>query len=113
MSVSHINDIEELPNHFLKELRVFFEDYKKLENKTVDVEEFQNKEVAQQLVKQSMVDYKNLIKLSEPRPRKSTCTQLRVMKIHSWPISKKQFVFHYTVLASANYQIPQSSKPKR
>lgn len=62
MSVNHINDISELPTHFLKELRIFFEDYKKLENKTVDVEEFQNREVAQQVVKQSMVDYKNLIK---------------------------------------------------
>ena len=56
------NDIEELPKHFLRELRIFFEDYKKLENKTVDVEEFQNREVAQGLVKQSMVDYENLIK---------------------------------------------------
>src|SRR5690554_6825137 len=35
MSVAHINDISELPTHFLKELRQFFEEYKKLENKHV------------------------------------------------------------------------------
>ena len=32
MSFNHINDISELPEHWLKELRNFFEDYKKLEN---------------------------------------------------------------------------------
>lgn len=61
MSVSHMNDIAELPSHFFKELRNFFEDYKKLENKTVEVEEFQNAEVARQIVRQSMVDYKKYI----------------------------------------------------
>src|SRR6478735_129916 len=30
MSVNHINEIEELPTHFILELRNFFEDYKKL-----------------------------------------------------------------------------------
>lgn len=57
MSVNHINKIEELPNHWLKELRSFFEDYKKLENKTVIVEEFQNRETAFEVIKQSMLDY--------------------------------------------------------
>lgn len=42
MSVEHINDISELPNHFIRELRSFFEDYKKLEHKEVIVEEFQD-----------------------------------------------------------------------
>jgi inorganic pyrophosphatase len=58
MSVSHINDISELPEHFLKEMRNFFEDYKKLENKTVQVEEFQNAAAAKEIVNQSIVDYK-------------------------------------------------------
>jgi len=57
MSVNHLNDISELPPHFFKELRNFFEDYKKLENKTVQVEEFQNAEVAKRIVKKSMEDY--------------------------------------------------------
>ncbi|PUZ25981.1 inorganic pyrophosphatase [Chitinophaga parva] len=50
MSVNHINDISELPQHFLEEMRHFFEEYKKLERKTVKVEEFQNREKAQQIV---------------------------------------------------------------
>ena len=39
-SVNHIKDISELPPHTIAELRNFFEDYKKLENKTVQIEEF-------------------------------------------------------------------------
>ena len=57
MSVNHINDVSELPEHFFKELRAFFEDYKKLEHKTVVVEDFQDKAVALDIVKQSIVDY--------------------------------------------------------
>lgn len=57
MSVNHINNIEELPPHSLKELRNFFEDYKKLENKEVVVEEFQNKQTALKIIEQSIVDY--------------------------------------------------------
>lgn len=50
-SVNHINDISELPQHFISEMRSFFEDYKKLENKTVIVEEFQDNVVAKEIVK--------------------------------------------------------------
>jgi inorganic pyrophosphatase len=57
MSVNHFNDISELPEHFLKELRNFFEDYKKLENKTVVVEEFQDAATAKEIVKKSIQDY--------------------------------------------------------
>ncbi|MFT6981280.1 MAG: inorganic pyrophosphatase [Crocinitomicaceae bacterium] len=62
MSVNHINDISELPEHFFKELKNFFEDYKKLENKTVEVAEFQNAEKAKEIVAQSMLDYEEYIK---------------------------------------------------
>jgi inorganic pyrophosphatase len=62
MSVNHIKDISELPEHFFKELKNFFEDYKKLENKTVEVAEFQNAEKAKEIVKQSMLDYEEYIK---------------------------------------------------
>lgn len=58
MSVNHINDISELPEHSLRELQNFFEDYKKLENKTVEVEEFQNAKAAKEVILQSMKDYK-------------------------------------------------------
>lgn len=61
MSVNHINDISELPEHFFLELRNFFEDYKKLEHKTVEVEDFQNAEVARQIVLKSMEDYKDFM----------------------------------------------------
>ncbi len=61
MSVNYINDIEELPRHFFREMKNFFEDYKKLEKKTVQVEEFQNARVAREIINQSIVDYKSLI----------------------------------------------------
>ncbi len=57
MSVNHISDISELPPHSVKELRSFFEDYKKLENKSVVVEEFQGKQVAMEVIQQSIIDY--------------------------------------------------------
>ena len=62
MSVNHFNDISELPQHFSKELRNFFEDYKKLENKSVIVEDFQNAKVAREIVLKSFVDYIELLK---------------------------------------------------
>jgi inorganic pyrophosphatase len=58
-SVSHFNDVNELPQHFLSEMRSFFEDYKKLEKKTVVVEEFQGREEALQIIDQALIDYKN------------------------------------------------------
>jgi inorganic pyrophosphatase len=61
MSVNHINDASELPQHFFNELQNFFEDYKKLENKTVEVRDFQNAAVAREIILQSLVDYKQLI----------------------------------------------------
>ncbi len=62
MSVNYFNDVSELPQHFLKELRNFFEDYKKLENKTVEVEDFQSAEVAKKIILQSMKDYDEVMK---------------------------------------------------
>lgn len=58
MSVSHIEDVKDLPPHFLKELKSFFEDYKKLENKEVSVDEFQGKEEAIKILEKAIVDYK-------------------------------------------------------
>ena len=65
MSVNHINDISELPPHSLLELRSFFEDYKKLENKEVIVEDFQDRNVAMEVLKQSILDYDE--KFTKPR----------------------------------------------
>ena len=57
MSVNHINDISELGPHFVKELRTFFEDYKKLEHKTVEVEEFQHADTARTILLRAIEDY--------------------------------------------------------
>lgn len=58
MSVAHINDISELPNYFIEELRHFFEEYKKLENKVVKIEEFQGARLAKKIIQHSINDYK-------------------------------------------------------
>ena len=52
-SVNHIDDIGDLPPHFISELRAFFEDYKKLENKSVVIEEFGGKAMAQRIIQES------------------------------------------------------------
>jgi inorganic pyrophosphatase len=59
-SVKHYNNIEELPKHFFDELRHFFEEYKKLENKTVVVEEFQGKETAMKIILDAISYYKEV-----------------------------------------------------
>lgn len=64
MSVNYINDISELPPHFIDEMRHFFEEYKKLEKKTVVVEEFQNKEKAENIILKSFEDYRKIFKQS-------------------------------------------------
>ncbi|MDA9313007.1 inorganic diphosphatase [Vicingaceae bacterium] len=61
MSVGHIQDVSELPNHSIKELRSFFEDYKKLEKKEVILEEFQGASAAREVIEKSILDYKKLM----------------------------------------------------
>ena len=60
MSVSHLDDINDVPEHFRRELKNFFEDYKKLENKTVIVEEFQNKQKPIEIIQNAIIDYKKM-----------------------------------------------------
>jgi inorganic pyrophosphatase len=57
-SVSHIYNVEELPEYFKVELKHFFENYKALENKKVVVDEFQSKEKAKEIILQSVELYK-------------------------------------------------------
>jgi len=56
--VNYINNIEEMPKHFFNELRQFFEEYKKLENKSVSVNEFQDKATALKIIEEAMRFYK-------------------------------------------------------
>jgi inorganic pyrophosphatase len=53
-SVFHIENIEDLPNLFLEELKNFFENYTKLEGKSVQVPEFLGKEEAYETIKHSI-----------------------------------------------------------
>ncbi|HOX84036.1 MAG TPA: inorganic diphosphatase [Chryseolinea sp.] len=57
-SVSHINDVSELPEYFKVELKHFFENYKVLENKIVTVDDFGGKELAYSIIKRSIEFYK-------------------------------------------------------
>jgi inorganic pyrophosphatase len=59
ISFSYINKIEDLPPHFVVELKNFFEDYKKLENKTVLVEDFQDATVAKQIIQKAINEYQD------------------------------------------------------
>jgi len=58
-SVSHIENVEELPEYFRVELKHFFENYKALENKKVVVDEFQSKMKAREIISQSIERYKS------------------------------------------------------
>ncbi|CAI0392323.1 unnamed protein product [Linum tenue] len=57
----HYTDIKELPPHRLAEIRRFFEDYKKNENKKVDVEDFLPAQAAVDAIKYSMDLYASYI----------------------------------------------------
>jgi inorganic pyrophosphatase len=57
-SVSHYEDVDQLPEFFRVELKHFFENYKVLENKKVVVDEFQSKEKAMEIILQSIEFYK-------------------------------------------------------
>ena len=57
-SVNHYNSIQELPHHFLLELRNFFEQYKVLENKKVEIDNFQDKDTACKIIADAIAFYK-------------------------------------------------------
>lgn len=57
-SVSHINDVKDLPQHLVAELKHFFENYKTLENKKVVVDEFLSREKAFRIIEESIQFYK-------------------------------------------------------
>jgi inorganic pyrophosphatase len=57
-SVGHYGKMENLPHHFLLELRNFFEQYKVLENKKVEIDNFQDKDTACRVITDAINFYK-------------------------------------------------------
>lgn len=57
-TVNHITSIEELPKHFIAVLRNYFEQYKVLEHKVVEIDEFQDKATAYKIISASIEHYK-------------------------------------------------------
>lgn len=58
-SVTHYNDISDVPPHMVTEIMSFFEDYTKLENKTVVIEKIFDKETALQIIDDAYKMYKD------------------------------------------------------
>jgi inorganic pyrophosphatase len=59
-AVRETSHIRELPPHTLKELERFFLDYKTLENKRVEVSDFDGPFEANKVIRQGLVDYRKL-----------------------------------------------------
>lgn len=56
--VNFITSVKELPKHFIEVLRNYFEQYKVLENKIVEIDEFQDKEAAWKVINEAIALYK-------------------------------------------------------
>ncbi len=57
--VNYINSVDELPKHFIAVLRNYFEQYKVLEDKKVEIDHFQEKEAAYRIIEEAIALYKN------------------------------------------------------
>lgn len=60
--VNYFTGVNELPRHFIAVLRNYFEQYKVLENKKVEIDEFQNKEAAYGIIEEAIAFYKTHFK---------------------------------------------------
>ncbi len=54
--------MEELPQHFLLELKNFFEQYKVLENKKVEIDNFQDQFIACRIISEAISRYKEVFR---------------------------------------------------
>jgi inorganic pyrophosphatase len=61
---NHIDEIQLLPDHFLCMLKNYFEQYKVLENKKVDINGFESKEKAWEVVNRAIAYYGSKFKVS-------------------------------------------------
>ena len=57
-SVNFYTDVAELPKHFIAVLRNYFEQYKVLENKIVEIDDFQDKSAAYKVIEAAISFYK-------------------------------------------------------
>lgn len=57
VGVSHLNDVHEMPGHFFSEIRHFFQEYKRLEKKTVVVDDLEGASIAKEILKKAIADY--------------------------------------------------------
>lgn len=57
-AVNFYTDVTSLPKHFIAVLRNYFEQYKVLENKKVEIDEFQDKEAAYKVIEEAIAFYK-------------------------------------------------------
>lgn len=60
-SLEHIHDVENLPAYTINEIKNFFEEYKKLEGKTVQVFGFKNKKEAFACIDEALLMYRQNI----------------------------------------------------
>ena len=56
-TVNHFTNVNELPKHFVAVLKNYFENYKVLENKLVEIDEFQDKEAAYRVINKAIEFY--------------------------------------------------------
>jgi inorganic pyrophosphatase len=56
--VNYITNLSEVPQHFFTVLKNYFEQYKVLENKKVEINDFQEKETAFEIINESIDFYK-------------------------------------------------------
>ena len=57
-TVNYITNLAEVPQHIFKVLKNYFEQYKVLENKKVEINDFQDKEKAFEIIDESIQFYK-------------------------------------------------------
>jgi inorganic pyrophosphatase len=57
-AVNYITGVNDLPKHFIAVLRNYFEQYKVLENKKVEIDEFQDKHAAYKVIEDAVALYK-------------------------------------------------------
>ncbi|MEP6676026.1 MAG: inorganic diphosphatase [Ferruginibacter sp.] len=57
-TVNHITSMNDLPRHFTAVLKNYFEQYKVLENKKVEIDDFQDKDAAYKVIEEAIALYK-------------------------------------------------------